>query len=90
METFGARWNVQQEHPSEKEGFYGLDEDFQAAADFERKNTSDELASYRHEEFEELPKEYLQGRGKKRTVVANGTTPGQAVRFCSSSICATG
>ena len=47
-------WSVKQEHPFNKEGFYDLDDDFQAAAEFERENTIEEIARYRQEEFQEM------------------------------------
>ena len=44
-------WGVKQDHSSNTEGSYDLDDDLQAAAKFERDNTNEEIARYRQEEF---------------------------------------
>ena len=70
---------MKQEHPFNKEGFYDLDDDFQAAAEFERENTIEEIARYRHEEFQEMLKEFLKAEESIGQWWENSTTPDQTV-----------
>ena len=52
-------WSVKQYQFFNREGYYDIGDDFQAAAKFERDNTNEEIARYRQDEFQEMLKDFL-------------------------------